>query len=78
MSRVMISDFCYATGMTTLMTILLIITLLGVVGVLGLGLVTLLRGGEFSRKHSNEAMRWRVLLQGIALLVFAIILWLGR
>lgn len=51
---------------------------MSVVGVLGFGLVTLLRGGEFSRKYSNEAMRWRVLLQGLALLIFAIILWLGR
>lgn len=64
--------------MNTFLTILLAIALLSVVGVLGFGLVTLLRGGEFSRKYSNEAMRWRVLLQGIALIIFAIILWLGR
>ncbi|MBX3487019.1 MAG: twin transmembrane helix small protein [Candidatus Paracaedibacteraceae bacterium] len=64
--------------MNTLLTVLLGIALLSVVGALGFGLVTLLRGGEFSRKYSNEAMRWRVLLQGIALLIFAIILWSGR
>ncbi|AIK95535.1 twin transmembrane helix small protein [Candidatus Odyssella acanthamoebae] len=64
--------------MNTILTILLVIALMGVIGVLGFGLYTLLRGGEISRKHSNTAMRWRVLLQGIALLVFAIILWLGR
>ncbi len=64
--------------MNTFLTVLLGIALLSVVGALGFGLVTLLRGGEFSRKYSNEAMRWRVLLQGIALLIFAIILWSGR
>ncbi len=64
--------------MNTILTILLVITLGGIVGVLGFGLYTLLRGGEISHKHSNTAMRWRVLLQGIALLVFALILWLGR
>ncbi|MBW8310368.1 MAG: twin transmembrane helix small protein [Candidatus Paracaedibacteraceae bacterium] len=64
--------------MNMILTILLVIALVGVVGVLGFGLYTLLRGGEMSHKHSNAAMRWRVLLQGIALLIFALILWLGR
>lgn len=64
--------------MSTILITLLCLALAGVVGVLCFGLYTLLRGGEFSQKHSNEAMRWRVLLQGIALLIFALILWLGR
>lgn len=64
--------------MNIALTVLLIVVLTGVVAALGFGLYTLLRGGEFSQAHSNTAMRWRVLLQGIALLVFAMILWLGR
>ncbi|WP_010298980.1 twin transmembrane helix small protein [Candidatus Odyssella thessalonicensis] len=64
--------------MNNILTTLLIITLIAIVGVLGFGLYTLLRGGEFSQKHSNTAMRWRVLLQGVALLIFALILWAGR
>ena len=64
--------------MNTLLNILLGICLLSVVGALVFGLSTLIKGGEFSAKYSNEAMRWRVILQGAALLVFFLILWLGR
>ena len=41
-------------------------------GVLFSGLITMARGGEFNRKHGNKLMRWRVLAQGFALLLFAI------
>lgn len=61
-----------------ILSLLLVGALVAVVAVLAFGLYTLLRGGEFSAKYSNEAMRWRVLLQGVALLIFAIILWSGR
>lgn len=64
--------------MTTILTILLGVALLSVVGALIFGLYAFLRGGDYNAKHSNEIMRWRVILQGIALLVFFLILWLGR
>ena len=41
-------------------------------GVLFSGLITMARGGEFNRKHGNKLMRWRVIAQGCALLLFAI------
>jgi hypothetical protein len=64
--------------MNTFLTILLGFALLAVVGALVFGLYSFLRGGEFNAKHSNEVMRWRVILQGVALLIFFLILWLGR
>ena len=45
---------------------------------LGFGLYSLIRGGEFNQKHANQAMRWRILLQGAALLLFFLMLWLGK
>ena len=49
-----------------ILSIVLLITV-GVVLVLGIG--TLFKGGETSKKYSNKLMQWRVLLQFIAILV---------
>jgi hypothetical protein len=35
------------------------------------------RGGEFKEKYGNRMMRYRVILQGIALLMFALALITG-
>ena len=49
---------------------ILSIVLLIVVGiVLILGIGTLFKGGETSKKYSNKLMQWRVLLQFIAIIV---------
>lgn len=53
---------------------LLILAMLATLGVLFFGIFTMARGGEFNRKHSNRLMRARVLLQGLALLIFAVIM----
>jgi hypothetical protein len=47
--------------------------MLGVVGVLGAGMFGLVRGGGNPRR-SNALMRARVVLQGVALLLIALIL----
>ena len=49
--------------------ILSIVLLLTVAIVLILGIGTLFKGGETSKKYSNKLMQWRVLLQFIAILV---------
>ena len=49
--------------------ILSIVLLLAVGTVLILGIGTLFKGGETSKKYSNKLMQWRVLLQFIAILV---------
>ena len=52
-----------------LVKILSIALLLAVGIVLILGIGTLFKGGETSKKYSNKLMQWRVLLQFIAILV---------
>ena len=49
--------------------ILSIVLLLAVGIVLILGIGTLFKGGETSKKHSNKLMQLRVLLQFVAILV---------
>ncbi len=61
--------------MTTFLTILLVLAMLGVLGVLGAGVATMIRGGNSRR--SNKLMQARVVMQGIALLVLALLMMLG-
>ena len=49
--------------------ILSIVLLIAVGIVLILGIGTLFKGGETSKKYSNKLMQWRVLLQFVAILV---------
>jgi uncharacterized BrkB/YihY/UPF0761 family membrane protein len=53
--------------MSGLFLILVPLALLAVLAVLGLGLVNMARGG--SPQRSQEFMRWRVILQLVALIV---------
>jgi hypothetical protein len=46
--------------------------MLATLGVLGVGVVQMIRGGD--PRRSNKLMQSRVLLQGIALLLFAIVM----
>lgn len=55
--------------MTGIFTILIPLALGAVLIALGFGLYTLFRGGDFQRSWSNRAMRMRVLMQFIAVLV---------
>ena len=49
-------------------------TLLGAVGiVLILGIYTLFKGGNTSKKYSNQLMQLRVLLQFIAIIVLVVL-----
>ena len=58
--------------MTTLLTVLLVVAMLGVLGVLGFGVATMLRGGN--PRLSNKLMQSRVIMQGVALLLLAILM----
>lgn len=40
--------------------------------VLLMGLVSMVKGGEFNQKYGNRLMRARVVMQGIALALFAL------
>ncbi len=67
--------------MTTLLTVLIALAMLGVVGVLFAGLIGVARGGSDATgnaRRSNALMRWRVVLQAAALVLFALLLTLLR
>ncbi|HEY2891794.1 MAG TPA: twin transmembrane helix small protein [Dongiaceae bacterium] len=36
------------------------------------GLFSMARGGDFNKRNANRFMRWRVIAQGIAILLFII------
>ena len=57
--------------------IMVALLMLATVGVLIAGMVGLVRGGGDPRK-SNQLMRWRVILQAAALLLFALLMSLLR
>lgn len=53
---------------TVLMIIAMVLTLLS----LGAGLFSMAKGGEFNRKYGNKFMQARVVLQGLALVLFVL------
>ncbi len=61
--------------MESLLSIVIGIALVAVLAVLGVGVVAMLRGGDFNRKYGNKLMRARVAAQALAIaLVFALYL----
>ena len=48
--------------------------MMGALGVCLLGIFAMARGGDFNKKYSNKLMRARILLQLLALVVFAILM----
>ncbi len=59
--------------MRTLLTILVAVAMLAVLGTLFAGMIGLVRG-DTDGERSNRLMRWRVILQAIALGLFALLL----
>ena len=55
------------TGLIVKISSIILLVLVGIVLILGIG--TLFKGGETSKKYSNKLMQLRVLLQFIAILV---------
>jgi hypothetical protein len=58
--------------MQTFLTILIGLAMFGTLAMLGLGVIQMARGGDPHR--ANKLMQNRVLLQGIALALFALLL----
>jgi len=56
--------------MNNILFILLGISLLSVLATLVIGMVAMSKGGDFNKKYGNKLMRLRVVLQGIALVLF--------
>ena len=67
----------YTPAMRIFVAILAGLAMLGVLGVLAAGLIGVARGGG-DPQRSNRLMRWRVMLQGAAILFIVLLLWLLR
>ncbi len=50
--------------------IVIAIAMLSVAGVLLWGVITMARGGEYNKTHSNKIMRYRIVFQAVALFIF--------
>ncbi len=64
--------------MDVILIIFLVSALILVLATLAGGLITMARGGELGPKKSNLFMRYRVLFQGVAVLLVVILLSLAK
>lgn len=71
------ADFGIYRGMITFLTVLVVLGMLGTLGTLFAGMIGIARPGS-SPTRSNKLMRWRVILQGITLALFALLLLVMR
>ena len=62
----------YLDGMSGFFFTLMIIAMLLTLATLILGLASMVKGGEFNRKYGNKIMQARVVMQGIAIALFAV------
>ena len=58
--------------------IILIVCSLIVLGILMWGVITMGRGGEYNKSNSNLIMRYRIIFQAIAIIIFITILFIKR
>lgn len=59
--------------MSTVLPILIVVAMVATLGALALGLISMVRGGEFNAKHSNRFMRARVILQLAAIVLLGLL-----
>lgn len=60
------------SGLSGIMPYLIGAAMAATLLVLVVGLIAMLRGGDFNRRHGNRLMRMRVLFQAIAVLLFVV------
>lgn len=58
--------------MTNFFFILFIAAMIATLGALIIGLAAMIKGGEFNKKYGNKMMQARVMLQGLAILLFVL------
>lgn len=51
----------------------LILAMAATLGILGFGLFSMGKGGDFNKKYGNRLMQWRVIFQGLALAILALL-----
>jgi hypothetical protein len=59
--------------MVTTLIVLLALAMGGVLLVLLVGVGAMARGGDFNRRNANKLMRWRVILQLVAVVLFLLL-----
>ncbi len=64
--------------MNAFILVLIGVALLSVLAVLLTGVVAMAKGGDFNRRYGNKLMRWRVALQGTAVLLIVVAALLSR
>jgi hypothetical protein len=64
--------------MTTFLTVLVGISMLGTLGVMFAGMLGMVRDERGGGGRSNRLMRWRVILQGVTILLFLLLLLVMR
>ena len=62
----------YSQSMDKVVFIAILVFMAVTLGILLTGLFSMARGGEFDKRNANKLMRWRVVAQGIAILLFII------
>ena len=63
---------------STVLPFVLVVSMVLALLMVVVGVIAMAKNGNFNKKHSNKLMRMRVLVQGIAVLVFAAIIYLSR
>jgi hypothetical protein len=58
--------------MNSLSIVCMFIAMAATLGVLIAGIFSMVKGGEFNKKWGNKLMRYRVILQGVALAFLAL------
>ena len=64
--------------MNSLLSIVMGIALIAVLAVLAVGVIAMLRGGEFNAKYGNMLMRARVAMQAVAIALVGALYLLNR
>ena len=64
--------------MSSLSNIILFASLFIVFLILAWGVITMARGGEYNKSKSNLIMRYRIIFQAIAIIVFVFILYIKK
>ena len=63
---------------STVLPFVLVVSMVLALLMVVIGVIAMAKNGNFNKKHSNKLMRMRVLFQGVAVLVFAAIIYLSR
>ena len=58
--------------------VIILLLMLGTLAVLIMGVISMMRGGEYNRKNSNRLMSLRVGLQGVTVALLGAMLLMGK